>query len=79
MHLSLRTKGKDKCEDDKLDVLTILNNYIEYENLHVRTYINGTLYSILTRPSLKERARVNIFSFISLGIGNGRYAENSYG
>ena len=35
----------------------MLNEHIEHENLQVRTYINGTLYSLLTRPVLKEQAR----------------------
>ncbi len=34
----------------------LLDN-IEHENLQVRTYINGTLYSLLTRPQIKEQAR----------------------
>lgn len=35
----------------------MLNEHIEHENLQVRTYVNGTLYSLLTRPNLKEQAR----------------------
>merc|ERR1711898_88320 len=27
------------------------------DNAQVRTYVNGTLYSVLTRPALKEKAR----------------------
>ncbi len=34
----------------------MLLEHIEHENLQVRTYINGTLYSLLTRPTLKEQA-----------------------
>ena len=29
---------------------------MEHDNLQVRTHVNGTLYSILTRPSLKQQA-----------------------
>jgi len=57
MNLSLRTSGKDKCEQDEVDIMKVLNDLIEHENLQVRTYINGTLYSVLTRPNLKEKAK----------------------
>jgi hypothetical protein len=56
MNLSLRTAGKDKIEYSTTDILMVLNNLLEHENLQVRTYVNGTLYSILTRSKLKERA-----------------------
>ena len=57
MNLSLRRSGKMKCEDRQMDILQVLNMYIEHENIQVRTHINGTLYSILTRNALKERAK----------------------
>lgn len=56
MNLSLRTAGKDKIEKSQLDIIAILNNLLEHENTQVRTYVNGTLYSILTRKKLKEHA-----------------------
>ena len=56
MNLSLRTLGKDKLAKIPNDVITILNKFISHDNNQVRTYINGTLYSILTRKSLKEAA-----------------------
>jgi hypothetical protein len=43
MNLSLRTAGKDKCEDRDIDILRLLNDLMEHDNLQVRTYINGTL------------------------------------
>jgi len=55
MNLSLRTAGKDKIETSN-ELLPTLNNLLEHENLQVRTYVNGTLYSILTRARLKEQA-----------------------
>ncbi|CAG9311538.1 unnamed protein product [Blepharisma stoltei] len=55
MNLSLRTAGKNVCE--KLDVLPLLGTLMEHENPNVRTYINGTLYSIFTRQTLKRKAR----------------------
>ena len=55
MNLSLRAEGKDKCETLP-DILTVLNDLIEIDNMQVRTHVNGTLYSILTRGSLKHLA-----------------------
>eukprot|EP00003_Mantamonas_plastica_P025070 TRINITY_DN482_c0_g1_i1.p2 TRINITY_DN482_c0_g1~~TRINITY_DN482_c0_g1_i1.p2 ORF type:complete len:699 (-),score=167.40 TRINITY_DN482_c0_g1_i1:1396-3492(-) len=57
MNLSLRTSGKIKCEDPELDILQLLNGMLEHENIQVRAYINGTLYSVLSRQTLKERAK----------------------
>ena len=54
MNLSLRTAGKLHAE--KVPILEVLNNLLETENTQVRTYVNGTLYSVLTRPMLKEHA-----------------------
>lgn len=55
MNLSLRADGKNKCESIP-EILVVLNELIESENLQVRTHVNGTLYSILTRISLKHQA-----------------------
>lgn len=55
MNLSLRAEGKNKCEGIP-EVLQVLTELIESENLQVRTHVNGTLYSILTRKSLKLQA-----------------------
>jgi LisH domain-containing protein ARMC9 len=57
MNLSLRATGKDKCEDPNIELLKILNDLVEHENLQVRTYVNGTLYSIFTRKKLREEAK----------------------
>ena len=58
MNLSLRSKGKDVCErlPSHLNILKILAEMMEHDNLQVRTHVNGTLYSILTRKSLKDQA-----------------------
>ena len=56
MNLSLRSSGKDKCEELGGEVLQVLIDLLENENPQVRTYVNGTLYSIFTRASLKEAA-----------------------
>ncbi len=57
MNLSLRAAGKDKCEDPEIELLKVLNDLVEHENLQVRTYVNGTLYSIFTRKKLREEAK----------------------
>jgi len=57
MNLSLRAAGKDKCEDPSVELLKVLNDLVEHDNLQVRTYVNGTLYSIFTRRRLREEAK----------------------
>jgi hypothetical protein len=57
MNLSLRSNGKDKCEDPDIGLLQVLNDLVEHEDLQVRTYVNGTLYSIFTRKKLREEAQ----------------------
>lgn len=57
MNLSLRSSGKDKCEEADIQLLNVLNDLLEHDNLQVRTFINGTLYSIFTRPLLKQQAQ----------------------
>ncbi len=56
MNLSLRNRGKDECEKltQQVNILKVLSDMMEHENLQVRTHVNGTLYSILTRPNLKQ-------------------------
>lgn len=57
MNLSLRMAGKNKCEQHGAAVLSVLCDLVEHENMVVRTHVNGTLYSILTRDSLRQQAR----------------------
>ena len=33
-----------------------MNELVEHDNLQVRTYVNGTLYSIFTRRKLRDEA-----------------------
>ena len=49
MNLSLRNSGKAKCEEESENVLKVLNDLLEHENMQVRTFVNGTLYSLLSR------------------------------
>eukprot|EP00929_Paragymnodinium_shiwhaense_P040939 TRINITY_DN2129_c0_g1_i1.p1 TRINITY_DN2129_c0_g1~~TRINITY_DN2129_c0_g1_i1.p1 ORF type:complete len:681 (-),score=137.15 TRINITY_DN2129_c0_g1_i1:144-2186(-) len=55
MNLALRTAGKRKCI--KLDTLNVALNLMEHWNPQIRTHINGTLYSLLTVPSFRAKAR----------------------
>ena len=57
MNLTLRSKGKVKCEEIDLNIIKILSELMQNDNLQVRSYINGTLYSILTRTKLQQRAK----------------------
>lgn len=51
MNLCLRVAGKIKCEQmPPYQVLMVLSDMLEHENMSVRTFVNGTLYSLLTRP-----------------------------
>lgn len=59
MNLSLRSKGKSKCEklnEMGYSLIKVLSDLMEHDNLQVRTHVNGTLYSVLTRQSLKNEA-----------------------
>lgn len=52
MNLSLRQQGKNICEnisDQGMSLIKVLSDLMDHENLQVRTHINGTLYSVLTR------------------------------
>ena len=73
MNLSLRKNGKDKCEDPKLELLHVLNELLEHENDQVRTYVNGTLYSIFRRKSLRDQAKdlgmVDVLNYLANNCG----------
>ena len=65
MNLSLRSKGKTICENlhsKGISLIKVLADLMEHENLQVRTHINGTMYSVLTRQTLKDEAN-------QLGLG----------
>ena len=62
MNLCLGRGGIKRLE--KLNIIELLLDLLEHQNLQVRTYVNGSLYSILnTSASLKKKA-------ISLGIAD---------
>lgn len=55
MNLALRTSGKRKCME--VDILDVALNLMEHWNSQIRTNINGTLYSLLSVPSFRAKAR----------------------
>lgn len=56
MNLCLRSAGQRSAERSEVDVLATLMDLAEHDSAQVRTYVNGTLYSVLSRPKMKERA-----------------------
>lgn len=56
MNLCLRTTGKKKCCLHPEKILKLLIDLLSYDNQEIRPYINGTLYSILSLPSIKAAA-----------------------
>ena len=48
-----------KINKKKEDVLSVLNELLEHENMQVRTFVNGTLYSLFSRPAIREQAKVH--------------------
>ncbi|KAI9333056.1 hypothetical protein DFJ73DRAFT_799421 [Zopfochytrium polystomum] len=58
MNLALRTRGRARCaQSDPGRALEILCNLIEMENLQIKTYANGAMYSLLSEPAFREAAR----------------------
>ncbi|GMH34462.1 hypothetical protein BSKO_02296 [Bryopsis sp. KO-2023] len=57
MNLALHAKGKAKCEELMHKLLPLLENLLECDNPQVRTYVNGTLYSILGLLNIRVFAR----------------------
>eukprot|EP00842_Homolaphlyctis_polyrhiza_P002553 jgi/Hompol1/3299/HPOL_003191-RA len=57
MNLCLRTLGKQECSEHPQQTLKILNELIEHDNVQVKTYANGTLYSVLSEKAVRECAR----------------------
>lgn len=56
MNLSLRAAGKKKCEESEVEILEILGDLLEHENMQVRSFVNGTLYSLLSNHAFREQA-----------------------
>jgi len=46
-----------RCAREPKLVLEVLCDLLGHENLEIRPYVNGALYSILGIPSIREKAR----------------------
>ncbi|CAN9500969.1 unnamed protein product [Ophioblennius macclurei] len=64
LNLCLRTKGRRKCADDAKHVLKVLTDLLGHENHQIRSFVNGTLYSIFCVPSVREEAKEMSFEAI---------------
>lgn len=62
MNLVLRTEGKKRCEARKTELLTILKELLSNDDMQIRTYVNGTLYSLFASTPIKLEARVALLS-----------------
>ncbi|KNC53273.1 LisH domain-containing protein ARMC9 [Thecamonas trahens ATCC 50062] len=56
MNLSLRSAGRNKCEAVASDVIAVLMVLLQFDHEEIRTYANGTLYSILSLSAIKDAA-----------------------
>eukprot|EP00051_Salpingoeca_urceolata_P015823 m.207063 g.207063 ORF g.207063 m.207063 type:complete len:831 (-) comp18511_c0_seq4:168-2660(-) len=56
MNLCLRTAGKINCKANSSEKLGVLMDLLEHDNTQVRTYVHGTLYSLLSVPSIRDKA-----------------------
>ena len=57
LNLSLKKNGREKFEEDSERIIQILINYINVDNIQTQTCVNGTLYSLIKRPLLREAAK----------------------
>lgn len=55
MNLTLRSAGRKQCA--ALGAYSVLVNLIEHPNPQVRTHVNGTLYTLLGVPSMRQEAQ----------------------
>jgi NAD dependent epimerase/dehydratase family enzyme len=59
MNLCLRTQGKKEACMNRTQTLKILNELIDHENIQVKTYVNGCLYSLFADSGMREIAQNN--------------------
>ncbi|VDM32524.1 unnamed protein product [Hydatigera taeniaeformis] len=56
MNLCLRSAGKARCVPMADRVLKVLTDLISHENTNILSYVNGALFSLLTRPEIQAAA-----------------------
>ena len=57
MNLCLRTTGRCSLLNETENLLRVLTDLLSHENQNFKTYLNGTLYSVLKMDKFKEKAR----------------------
>ena len=57
LNLALKKNGREKFEEESERTIQILINYINKDNIQIQTCVNGTLYSLIKRPLLREAAK----------------------
>ena len=57
MNLSLRTSGKNVFERIGSQALQKISTFLGHEDFQIRSYVNGILYSITSRNSVKVLAK----------------------
>ncbi|XP_076330178.1 lisH domain-containing protein ARMC9-like isoform X2 [Tachypleus tridentatus] len=57
MNLCLRTSGKKRCIDMAQRILQLLVDLLKLQNSEILPYVNGTLYSLLSVPEIKNKAQ----------------------
>ncbi|XP_062505500.1 lisH domain-containing protein ARMC9-like isoform X3 [Corticium candelabrum] len=77
MNLCLRTSGKLQCIRIAGKTLKCLSDLLEHEDVEVRSYVNGALYSILAVPQIREEARAMGMEEILQGLMQSSEADLS--
>ncbi|KAK2175425.1 hypothetical protein NP493_733g00009 [Ridgeia piscesae] len=57
MNLCLRSTGKRKCTELSQLLLKVLTDLLGHDNKEIIPYVNGTLYSVLAMPAIREEAK----------------------
>jgi LisH domain-containing protein ARMC9 len=58
MNLCLRTNGVKECVRDPTRTLVVISELIEHDNIQVKTYVNGLLYSLFADDAMRQKARM---------------------
>ena len=56
MNLCLRTVGKQQASSNPEMIIKVLNELIDYDNIQVKTYVNGCLYSLFSDKGMRSHA-----------------------
>ncbi len=59
MNLSLRQLGKEQCNTIKESLIPVLISLLYHDNPQIRTFINGTLYTLFSHTPTRQYAKHN--------------------